>query len=445
MENIATLLSSTFSDSLHCLLSINYTNQLFIRLIPLTTSDHLLLYYPLVEIRCVQDDDKIRLQLVSYKLQVMDIMQSFSLADTEQICEFVRKYLLKTQFSRCQGLPSKSKSSNIVKDVESDGRTVFRSNNCKAVFIKDSDISLCNECRTLQRKPRRTKKAKAVAEEENVDDPEHVVSGEDEDRMQVKDSQKQEEFKCKICQQKYTYEKSYLKHLKVHNIYTCIKCKEEFTSEEALKSHVESSHTKVVKKKYFIDREVTCEPCDEHFENLDALSKHNIEKHNIRGDPCQICGKYLQRTSMRNHVEKIHNVETARKYTCTECGKVYKTKTDLDTHFTKHSGEKLFACQVCGKTYRFWNGLDNCLRKHEQRERYQCEWQGCGKSFNSKFRLDNHIRTHDGNKPFSCPLCSYNCSRKDNLVTHIKRTHKKTPEEIKLLGDLRVDNAEIEI
>ena len=33
--------------------------------------------------------------------------------------------------------------------------------------------------------------------------------------------------------------------------------------------------------------------------------------------------------------------------------------------------------------------------------------------------------------------------RKDNLVSHIKRTHKKSPEEIKELGDFR--NTEIEI
>ena len=64
-----------------------------------------------------------------------------------------------------------------------------------------------------------------------------------------------------------------------------------------------------------------------------------------------------------------------RKYTCEECGKVYKTKTDLDTHFTKHSGDKLFTCPTCGKSYRFWNGLDDCLRRHNNDMRYRCNWQ----------------------------------------------------------------------
>ena len=30
-----------------------------------------------------------------------------------------------------------------------------------------------------------------------------------------------------------------------------------------------------------------------------------------------------------------------RKYPCQTCGKIYKTKTDLDTHSTKHSGKSL--------------------------------------------------------------------------------------------------------
>ena len=76
--------------------------------------------------------------------------------------------------------------------------------------------------------------------------------------------------------------------------------------------------------------------------------------------------------------------------------------------------------------------------------RYKCEVQGCGKSFNSKFRFEQHQRTHDGVKPFHCPLCPYDCSRKDNLLTHIKRSHKKSPEEIKELRIGNFQNIEIE-
>ena len=32
------------------------------------------------------------------------------------------------------------------------------------------------------------------------------------------------------------------------------------------------------------------------------------------------------------------------------------------------------------------------------------------------------LRTHTGHKPFQCPLCQFDCARKDNLQKHIKVT-----------------------
>ena len=59
----------------------------------------------------------------------------------------------------------------------------------------------------------------------------------------------------------------------------------------------------------------------------------------------------------------------------------------------------------------------------------------CGKGFNSKFRLGVHQRTHSGARPFQCPCCNYDCARKDNLLTHIRRTHRLTQPEAEILGN----------
>ena len=62
----------------------------------------------------------------------------------------------------------------------------------------------------------------------------------------------------------------------------------------------------------------------------------------------------------------------------------------------------------------------------------------CGKGFNSKFRLGLHLRTHSGERPFKCPTCSYDCARKDNLLTHIRRSHRFAPEEPVILGSQKL-------
>ena len=46
-----------------------------------------------------------------------------------------------------------------------------------------------------------------------------------------------------------------------------------------------------------------------------------------------------------------------------------------------------------------------------------------------------HQRTHSGARPFQCPCCNYDCARKDNLLTHIRRTHRLTQAEAEILGN----------
>ena len=46
-----------------------------------------------------------------------------------------------------------------------------------------------------------------------------------------------------------------------------------------------------------------------------------------------------------------------------------------------------------------------------------------------------HQRTHSGARPFQCPCCNYDCARKDNLLTHIRRSHRLTQAEAEILGN----------
>ena len=152
-------------------------------------------------------------------------------------------------------------------------------------------------------------------------------------------------FECEFCKKMFVYRKSFFKHVTSHQDpppdHQCQDCGETFASSQELARHAEERHRRGKKreKRKPEYKEIKCQSCNIEFENLDLLSSHNIEVHGIVGDPCHICGKYIKRSSMRNHVMRVHHADQIRKYPCEICGKIYKTKTDLETHSTKHSGK----------------------------------------------------------------------------------------------------------
>jgi len=238
-------------------------------------------------------------------------------------------------------------------------------------------------------------------------------------------SEKRRKMICNICNNSYLYEKAFHNHMKSHeknqsfpkdsdlscqhcniifqdetnfNVHmnekhldhlSCDLCPMKFTFKEMLEEHKTKDHFNV-----------QCVACDINFDSENLLQNHNLEHHENSGDPCHICGKHVKRSSMANHVKMVHNGENMRKHLCNICGNAYKTKTDLDRHYTKHTGQKHYTCSTCGKSYRFWGGVDDCQRRHDANLRYACEKKGCGKGFNSKFRFQLHMRTHDGERPF---------------------------------------------
>jgi hypothetical protein len=74
----------------------------------------------------------------------------------------------------------------------------------------------------------------------------------------------------------------------------------------------------------------------------------------------------MKKSSVAAHIRMVHEGEEQRTHLCNICGKGYKTRTDHDRHYTKHTGHKLYCCAVCGKGFRFWGGADDCKRRHEQ-------------------------------------------------------------------------------
>jgi uncharacterized Zn-finger protein len=79
---------------------------------------------------------------------------------------------------------------------------------------------------------------------------------------------------------------------------------------------------------------------------------------------------------------------SGRPFSCSECGKDFKRRSNLKQHERVHTGEKPFACPRCDFRY------------------------------SRKGHLTRHLRAHTGEKPFECSYCDFCCSRKNNL-THV--------------------------
>ena len=213
-------------------------------------------------------------------------------------------------------------------------------------------------------------------------------------------------------------------------------------------------------RKYHKEENI-CEDCGKKYIDTAGLRKHRLVLHTQYPKACEDCGKSCATSSdYLKHFKKAHDIDDSQEmltceicastvkgkiglylhkrhmhgnqnFTCTECGKQYKSKENLKYHMTvAHTGEYPFRCDQCGKGYMLKKKLIICKNNHAGIFNYICD--KCDFKTNEQGQFKTHIAIHSDVKPFICPLCNHRCTHKERLGGHIRKAHKSTLLEVEI-------------
>jgi KRAB domain-containing zinc finger protein len=139
----------------------------------------------------------------------------------------------------------------------------------------------------------------------------------------------------------------------------------------------------------------------------------------------------LKSNTLRKHIRR----HLPKAFKCDSCEYSCHTRSDMEIHVHKHTGDKPYACPREGCPYRSrkTSGITEHLRTHKRIVSALCECTLCPRKFLKQASLDTHVRRIHVEGAFNCEVegCDFHGASATDLKTHCRRKHSPTDIPVK--------------
>lgn len=245
---------------------------------------------------------------------------------------------------------------------------------------------------------------------------------EDDPPLHIHKMNHSDKFQCGLC------DKIIRRNQLNYHIYCDPSIPKPFVCEVCQKAYRTADHYRYHVATHEPNGALDCPSCDKTFQNKVTLATHVRQNHSglAPAYTCDVCNKpFFAAAKYKQHMQ-MHTDELPFK--CLHCPRRFRLKENMSKHVNiTHSDARPFYCSGCDVGFK----RNGAFKMHMRRihpdgalPKAVAHCKVCGAGFSHITLLKRHEVTHQGRViEYHCRLCKVICSRKDNLIRHVRVMH----------------------